>query len=152
MDYIRYSYFDVFELVFIFLFKFLFYVISSQKSHKYSKKWSVEYKFPNFEILSVWIIKSSHHAGVNNSSNYSSHYYWFGFFVHIFNTWVRFFNECWHWITLAKHQYGLYPPYTTSGKQLNSKFLGRKSYSRVLVEINGNFYKNLNNIRPIQSL
>lgn len=53
---------------------------------------------------------------------------------------------------MAKRQCSLYPPYTTSGKQLNSKFLGRKSYSRVLVEINGNFYKNLNNIRPIQSL
>jgi hypothetical protein len=43
------------------------------------------------------------------------------------------------WATMAKRQCGLYPPYTTFGKQLNSKFLGRKSYSRVLVEINGNF-------------
>jgi len=41
---------------------------------------------------------------------------------------------------MAKRQCGLYPPYTTSGKQLNSKFLDRKSYSRVLVEINGNYF------------
>ena len=38
--------------------------------------------------------------------------------------------------TLAKHQCGLYPTYITSAKQLNSKFLGKKSYSRVLAEIN----------------
>ena len=41
---------------------------------------------------------------------------------------------------MAKRQCGLYPPYTTSGKQLNSKFLGKKSYIRVLVEINGIFF------------
>ncbi len=41
---------------------------------------------------------------------------------------------------MAKRQCGLFPPYITSDKQLNIKFLGKKRYSRVLVEINGNFF------------